>query len=134
MCQCMICECWWVNYCGVCCAGVAAFGCCYSYWCCKHESLVPFDKECCHCCDGFAGWGNNCFCQGGVCCAPDYLKKWSVFQTTGAIGNGPMPNMNSQMNQGYPNQQQQYPQGGGYNPGQQYGGQPGGPTRIVINH
>ena len=91
MCQCLICDCWWCNFCGVCCAGLSEHYLCCSYWCCKPDDLKKFNDKCCICFDGFEGFGGNCFCQGNVCCAPDYLKKWSVFRTTGAVGNAPMP-------------------------------------------
>ena len=142
MCQCMVCDCWWCNFCGVCCAGWAEMMCCCSCWCCKPDDLQQFDKECCHCCDGCAGYGGNMFCQGGICCSPDYLKKWSVFRTTQALGNGPMPNRAEVQQGGYVPDNQVNMNRGGYNQGgyhqgghpPQYGGQPGGPTRIVINH
>ena len=43
MCQCLICDCWWYNYCGVCCGGCHEANLIYSWWCCKPEDLRMID-------------------------------------------------------------------------------------------
>lgn len=76
MCQCMLCECWWCNFCGVFCGGCAHHGLCYSYWCCKPQDFEQIDPNICHCCS-FEGLGGNCCCYGDVMCAPFHLQQWS---------------------------------------------------------
>lgn len=78
MCQCMICDCWWWNFCGTC-AGVGEFFCCLGFWCCTPDTFPPEGKNCCICCTK-SGLGSNCLCYGGVCCAPDWLVGWSKSQ------------------------------------------------------
>ena len=133
MCQCILCDCWWCNWCGVCCAGWADHELCCSCWICKPDDLLMIDPECCHCCDGCAGYGGNFFCQGSICCAPDWVRNWSKFKSSGQMpgNNGPqvviyqqqggVPQYEGgyqpqpQQQQGYqPQQQQGYqqPQGG----------------------
>ena len=31
MCQCVVCECWWCNYCGACYTGISMMYCCIGY-------------------------------------------------------------------------------------------------------
>lgn len=81
MCQCLCCGCWWCNICGVCCAGVHEAMCCCGCWVCKPDDLTQIDPDCCHMCQ-CVGSGGNFLCQGSVCCAPEYLKKWSVLRST----------------------------------------------------
>ena len=85
MCQCLCCECWWCNYCGVCCAGWHWAACCCSCWACKPIEMMNFDPDCCHCCL-WSGYGHNCFCLGNVCCAPVPLKQYSKFMSSGGVG------------------------------------------------
>jgi hypothetical protein len=87
MCQCLICDCWWCNVCGVCCAGVAYNYLCCSIWCCKAEDLQKIDANLCHCCT-FEGLGGNFCCYGEICCAPDYLKQWSKLRSQPAGSPG----------------------------------------------
>ena len=42
------------------------------------------DPGCCHCCDGWTGYGGNFFCYGGVCCAPHYVASYS--RTVSQVG------------------------------------------------
>lgn len=76
MCQCVCCDCWWMNCFGVCCGGLSDQLCCIGYWCCAPDTLPPENQKCCYCCEKI-GCGGNCFCTGSVCCAPDWIKKWS---------------------------------------------------------
>lgn len=78
MCQCMVCDCWWMNCCGAC-AGLSDNLCCIGFWCCSPDSFPPEAKKCCFCFES-TGFGGNCLCTGGVCCVPDWLKKWSSSQ------------------------------------------------------
>ena len=78
MCQCMCCDCWWVNYCGVCCAGWHSALFCISCWLCKPMEMQNFDPDCCRLC-AWTGYGGNFFCYGGVCCAPEGVKMYSRF-------------------------------------------------------
>lgn len=39
---------------------------------------------CCYCCET-AGYGYNCFCYGSVCCAPNWLQRYSK------LANGKIP-------------------------------------------
>lgn len=75
MCQCLPCECWWCNCCGAC-AGVAELMCCIGFWCCKPDELKRHSADCCYCFES-SGCGVNCLCQGGVCCAPQWLQNYS---------------------------------------------------------
>jgi hypothetical protein len=74
MCQCVLCDCWWCNLCGEFCAGAAinffVLGC----WVLKPEDMK--NPACCSACT-WTGLGDNLFCWGGICCAPDYVKDWS---------------------------------------------------------
>ena len=85
MCQCLLCDCWWCNFCGVPCGGVGINYLCFSLWCCKADDYLKIDPTACHCCE-FVGIGGNCFCFGDVCCAPEYLKQWSKLR---ANASGP---------------------------------------------
>ena len=75
MCQCLCCNCWWWNYCGVC-AGYAQLHCCWGYWCCKPEEMNRHNSACCYCCEN-SGMGQHFFCYGSVCCAPQWLVNYS---------------------------------------------------------
>lgn len=74
MCQCLIADCCWWNFCGAC-AGLHDAMCICSCWLCKPDEIKKEDEACCHCfdCDGFGG---NTFCCGTVCCAPRYVKNY----------------------------------------------------------
>lgn len=66
MCQCVLCDCIWWNYCGAC-AGCANLNCCYGWWCCQQDELkrsIGADT-CCWCCQ-FVGLGSNFLCNGCV--------------------------------------------------------------------
>jgi hypothetical protein len=82
MCQCLICDCWWYNYFGICCGGCHTADLVCSCWLCKPEDLMILDPECCHIC-ACDGCGYNHFCLGSVCCAPTAVKEWSISRTTG---------------------------------------------------
>jgi hypothetical protein len=77
MCQCILCDCWWLNFCGACAGLHHAHGCC-SYWLCKPAELMTFDPYVCHCCE-CDGIGSNHCCYGGIFCAPPSVKNWSHF-------------------------------------------------------
>jgi hypothetical protein len=77
MCQCILCDCIWWNYCGAC-AGCATLECCFGWWCCQQDELkrsIGADT-CCWCCQ-FVGLGSNCLCSGFVCCAQPWLLNYS---------------------------------------------------------
>ena len=82
MCQCIICDCIWWNYCGVCCGGIHEASFCWSYWCCKPDDLRLIDPACCHICD-CDGFGYNCLYYGVICCAPKAVIEWSGLRTAG---------------------------------------------------
>ena len=89
MCQCLICDCWWCNAFGICCAGIHEAWCCIcSCWICKPSEMLPLDPTCCHCCV-WTGYGGNFCCWGGVCCAPEKVKEYSRIMSGigGAGGN-----------------------------------------------
>jgi hypothetical protein len=87
MCQCLICDCWWYNYCGVCCGGCHEANLIYSWWCCKPEDLRLIDPECCHICK-CDGLGYNCLYYGSICCAPQAVIEWSRLRSGGQVGLG----------------------------------------------
>lgn len=74
MCQCVILDCWWCNCCGEMCAGWTEALLCMSCWILKPQEMS--NQACCSCCT-WTGCGNNFFCYGGICCAPDYVKDFS---------------------------------------------------------
>lgn len=127
MCQCLPCDCWWCNCCGVC-GGFSELMCCFGFWCCKPDEMLRQSSACCYCCES-SGYGGNFFCHGGVCCAPLWLQTYSK------VANGKMPQQQfggqqmGQMNQlGYGNQGY-----GNQGYGNQGFGQPGygnGPTVV----
>lgn len=82
MCQCMVCGCMWINYCGVCCGGVHEANLIYSYWCCKPIDLLQIDPQCCHIC-ACDGLGYNCLWEGCICCAPQTVVEWSALRSAG---------------------------------------------------
>lgn len=82
MCQCLICGCWWYNYCGVCCGGCHEATLIYSWWICKPEDLRMLDPECCHIC-ACDGLGGNCLYYGSICCAPKAVQEWSGLRSAG---------------------------------------------------
>jgi hypothetical protein len=82
MCQCLCCDCWWINYCGIVCAGWHYAICICSYWLCKPDDLANIDPNCCHICD-CDGYGGNQCCCGSICCAPDTVKTWSKMRSGG---------------------------------------------------
>lgn len=82
MCQLLVCDCWWLNCCGIPCGGFNNSACVCSYWLCKPVDLMAIDPECCHIC-AFDGWGGNSCCWGGICCAPESVKQWSRMLHTG---------------------------------------------------
>ena len=82
MCQCMICGCWWLNYCGVCCGGCHEANLIYSWWLCKPEDLRLLDPVCCHIC-ACDGLGYNCLWEGSICCAPKAIVEWSGLRAAG---------------------------------------------------
>lgn len=75
MCQCLPCECWWCNCCGVC-AGISSLNLCLGFWCCKPDEMKIQSDSCCYCFDS-TGCGSNILCYGGVCCAPTWLRNYS---------------------------------------------------------
>lgn len=85
MCQCVCCNCWWINFCGVCAGLHSAYLVC-SCWLCKPLQLMSYDPECCHFCQ-CDGLGSNFFCYGGVCCAPPSVKTWSQDLAIRPIGD-----------------------------------------------
>lgn len=82
MCQCLICGCWWYNYCGVCCGGCHEANLIYSWWLCKPEDLRMLDPQCCHIC-ACDGLGGNCLYAGSICCAPKAVQEWSGLRSAG---------------------------------------------------
>lgn len=82
MCQCLICGCWWYNYCGICCGGCHEANLIYSWWLCKPEDLRMLDPECCHIC-ACDGLGYNCLYAGSICCAPKAVQEWSGLRSAG---------------------------------------------------
>ena len=76
MCQCVICDCWWVNLCGIICAGWHWAYCCCSFWLCHPEEMMNIDPDCCKVCT-WTGCGQVICCWGGVCFAPDSVKTYS---------------------------------------------------------
>lgn len=82
MCQCMVCNCWWINYCGVMCGGLHEGNLICSYWLCKPLDLRQFDPLCCHICECDGCGGNSC-CTGSICCAPKYIAEWSALRAGG---------------------------------------------------
>lgn len=76
MCQCVVCDCWWMNCCGECGFGCTEQLCCIGYWCCQPDSIPPEGKKCCFCCDR-VGCGGGVCCVGGICFSPEWLVKWS---------------------------------------------------------
>lgn len=76
MCQCVCCNCWWVNFMGVCCGGLHSACCLASCWMCQPDDLFNINSDCCICCYCTGIGGNTC-CLGNVCCAPEYLTIWS---------------------------------------------------------
>ena len=141
MCQCLCCNCWWWNYCGVC-AGYAQLNCCWGYWCCKPEEMNRHNSACCYCCEQ-SGLGQHFFCYGSVCCAPSWLVNYSN-QANGLGNYGPGMQNNNGGGQNItiiqPGMQQPMYGQPGYGQPQQFGqpqyGQPqysqGGPTIIKI--
>lgn len=84
MCQFLCCDCWWCNWCGVCCGGLHYAICICSCWVCKPLSLELVSPLCCHICD-CDGWGYNACCWGHVCCAPVSLRVWSKMHAWSSI-------------------------------------------------
>lgn len=76
MCQCVLCDCCWWNFCGECCAGWMAAYCCLGCWLCKPIEMS--NPACCSICT-CTGCGHNCFFYGILYCAPDYVKEYSRF-------------------------------------------------------
>jgi hypothetical protein len=87
MCQCICCDCWWCNYCGILCGGWHNAFCLCSIWCCKPLDLMNIDPHCIHLCK-CDGWGQNFFCWGNVCCAPETVKAWSKMRSGGGDSYG----------------------------------------------
>lgn len=87
MCQCVLCDCFWVNICGIPCGGVHNACLCFSYWCCKPDELKALDADCCKFCV-WSGWGGNCFCYGKLCCAPEAIKTYSRSISGDMVGSG----------------------------------------------
>ena len=101
MCQCICCDCWWINCCGAC-AGWHYAWCLCSCWICKPLEILAFDPNCCNCCI-CTGYGGNLCCYGGVCCAPDAVKNYSRVLNGDMVGGGDVVIINQQspvMNQG----------------------------------
>ena len=143
MCQCVCCNCWWVNIMGVCCGGLHSACCLASCWMCQPDDLYNIAPDCCICCYCTGIGGNTC-CLGNVCCAPEYLTIWSnqrnlmmggmmggggpnviIINNTepsyGVTYQGVPPVYNQNLNKGYnPGYNQAYNQG--YNQGYNYGG------------
>ena len=74
MCQCVLCDCCWWNFCGVCCAGYHIAYCCVSCWMCKPPEMT--NQECCEC-GTCTGYGGNFFCEGMLLFAPDFVIQYS---------------------------------------------------------
>lgn len=87
MCQCVLCDCFWWNCCGICCAGFHQSWFCVAYWCCKPEELTAMDPDCCKIGE-WTGWGGNCCCYGELCCAPDAVKNYSRIKNGDMLGAG----------------------------------------------
>ena len=87
MCQCIVCDCWWINLCGAPCAGWhnAWFLC--SCWLCKPLEMLAFDPNCCNCCI-WTGYGGNCCCYGCLYCAPEAVKLYSRTLNGEMVGGG----------------------------------------------
>lgn len=81
MCQCVLCDCCWWNFCGECCAGWSINLCCVGCWACKPVEMT--NPSCCSMCT-CTGWGKNFFCWGAICCVPEYVKEYSRFLKEGA--------------------------------------------------
>lgn len=96
MCQCLVCDCWWCNWCGVCCAGWHYAFFCLACWLCKPIEMQNFDPDCCKCL-AWTGYGGNFFCYGNVCCAPESVKMFSRFMNGGGT-NVVVVNTNGAMN------------------------------------
>ena len=141
MCQCLPCECWWCNFFGVC-GGYAQLVCCIGYWCCKPEEMLRHSLACCYCCES-SGYGYNCFCYGSVCCAPNWLQKYSKV-ANGKIPMNDTPLITVQSGVQYmhtgniqPSYNQPYNGQTGYNQpynGQPYNGQPYNGQQGYNNH
>jgi hypothetical protein len=83
MCQCICCDCCWINCFGVICGGLHMAYCLCSCWLCKPDGLKAIDPECCHVC-AWDGWGGNECCTGAICCSPAWVKQWSAQLKGGA--------------------------------------------------
>lgn len=46
--------------------------------------MLRHSLACCYCCET-SGYGSNCFCYGAVCCAPNWLQRYSK------MANGKIP-------------------------------------------
>ena len=102
MCQCLCCDCWWINYCGVPCGGIYHAYLCCSFWLCMPHQMQRIDPDCCKvaCC---VGYGYNHCCFGSVCCVTDSV---AAFSKTVSLGSDAMViqnnnNMNQPFKQGY---------------------------------
>lgn len=78
MCQCVCCDCWWMNRCGICCAGVSWNFLVCGLWLCKPQEMKNQDI----CTIGCSGWGGSCFFCSDVCCAPDYVINYSAYMAS----------------------------------------------------
>lgn len=81
MCQCVLCDCLWLNMCGVCCAGLHLALGCMACWMCKPIEMA--NQENCEI-GTYTGCGKNVFCQGMLCCAPEYVKQYSQLMNSSA--------------------------------------------------
>ncbi len=72
------CNCCWYNCLGVLAAGCACGFICMGFWCLpKDDMLYERDDNCCVCCEQVGCGCNLCF-AGYMCCAPKWLRSWSL--------------------------------------------------------
>jgi hypothetical protein len=79
MCQCVLCDCLWLNYCGILNAGWYVAVELVSCWACQPQEIKNTDDDCVRW--GCEGCGSNFFCSGCVICATAYLKDYSHIKT-----------------------------------------------------
>lgn len=85
MCQCIMCDCWWINCCEVCLSGLSISFFLLECWLCKPNELQRYDNDCCHVCT-WVGYGGTMCCVSSILCAPDPVKYYSAYLSTGDVG------------------------------------------------